>query len=232
MVNGRLIMSCEIGRNSVNTVNRTKLLACAFAASALMLSSSLSAQNAAQPERTSSFKGVLTQLNNSGVAGTFTIEQRGQGQIRIQITATGLEASPGVNVGHIHGLAGNANATCPTLAQDDDGDGFVELAEGLETYGPIILNLGDVDPNDDGIVDYSMTFNLNTSKAFEGAKNKGDLLPLHLREIVLHGLTLDTGEGANGGEANGTAGYKVVLPVACGAIMTDVSAGAMRFRTL
>ncbi len=170
------------------------------------------------PAQRSSFFGTLTQLNNSGVTGTFTIEQFGKGLIRVEIKATGLEASAGVNVAHIHGLEGNADATCPTLAQDDDNDGFVELAEGLETYGPIIVNLGDVDPNDDGIADYSMTFNVNTSSSFEGDMDKGDLLPLHLREIVLHGMTLEAGEGSNGGEADGTAGYKVVLPVACGAI--------------
>lgn len=215
----------------MNLVNRTRLLACAFATPALLLSGPAAAQKTAQPERTSSFSGTLTQMNNSGVTGTFTIVQRGQGQITVNIQATGIEASPGVNVGHIHGLEGNADATCPTLVQDDDGDGFVELAEGEETYGPIILNLGDVDPNDDGIVDYSMTFNLNTSSSFEGDMDKGDLLPLHLREIVLHGLTLEADEGSNGGEADGTAGYKIVLPVACGAIMMDESSNPLKFRT-
>jgi hypothetical protein len=183
------------------------------------------------PERTSSYNGTLTALNGSGVTGTFTIEQRGQGQIRINIQATGIERSEGVNVGHIHGLPGSANATCPTEAQDDDGDGFVELAEGLETYGPIILNLGDVDPDDDGVVNYSQTFNLNTSSSFEGTKNKNDLLPLHLREIVLHGKTLAAGQGSNGGEADGSPGYKVVLPVACGAIMSADRNDPMKFRT-
>jgi hypothetical protein len=85
-------------------------------------------------------------------------------------------------------------------------------------------------PDDDVIVDYSMTFNLNNSSAFEGDKDKGDLLPLHLREIVLHGLTLEDGEGSNGGEADRTAGYKVVLPVACGAIEQSARNG-MEFRT-
>jgi hypothetical protein len=33
------------------------------------------------------------------------------------------------------------DAKSPTILQDDDGDGFVELAEGEETYGPIQLNL-------------------------------------------------------------------------------------------
>jgi len=42
---------------------------------------------------------------------------------------------------------------------------------------------------------------------------------------------LEAGEGSNGGEADGTAGYKIVLPVACGAIMMDESRNPMEFRT-
>ena len=112
---------------------------------------------------------------------------------------------------------------CPTIAQDaaGDSDGFIELAEGATVYGPIMVQLGDVDPDNDGVVNYSQTFNLNMASTFDGDMDKGDLLPLELREIVLHGLTLDDGDGANAGEADGTAGYKTVLPVACGAVNMD-----------
>lgn len=185
----------------------------------------------ADPERTAYFSGTLSPLNGSGVTGSFTIEQRGQGQIRVHVQATGIEQSPGVNLGHIHGLQDSGNSTCPTSAQDDDGDGFVELVEGLETYGPVIIDFGDVDPDDDGTVDYSMTFNLNQSAGFASGMDKGDLLPLVNRHIVLHGLTLEQGEGSNGGEANGQAGYKVVLPVACGEIEQVSRRDGLQFRT-
>ena len=177
---------------------------------------------AQQPERTNSYSGNLAPLNESGVTGSFTIEQRGQGQIRVMIAATGLEVTDQPHVAHIHGLQ-NGMAMCPTMQQDMEGDndGFIELSEGATVYGPIILELGDVDPDNDGVVNYSKTFNLNNSAAYADGKNKRDLLPLELREIVLHGLTLEAGDGANGGEADGTAGYKVVLPVACGEIDQD-----------
>ena len=207
-------------RNIVSKLNRKASLLCAaIAAPALLLSTGLSAQSG--PERTNTFSGTLTPLNDSGVNGTFTIEQRGQGEITVTINATGLEVIDQIHPGHIHGLEGKQEAVCPTLAQDSDGDGFVELAEGLSTYGPIIINLGDVDPDNDGVVNYSMTFNLNNSPAFADGKDKDDLFPIELREIVLHGRTLQAGEGSNGGEADGSAGYKTVLPVACGEVNMD-----------
>ena len=47
----------------------------------------------------------------------------------------------------------------------------------------------------------------------------GGLIPIFSAGmLVLHGMTLEEGEGSNGGEADGTAGYKTVLPVACGAV--------------
>lgn len=167
---------------------------------------------------TQTFNGTLSPLNGSGASGTFTIERRGQGQIRVSIQATGLEVTDQPHLGHIHGREGNTEAMCPTAAQDDDNDGFIEVAEGRDTYGPIIVPLGDVDPDNDGVVNYSMTFNLNKSSTFADGMSKDDLLPLDLREIVLHGMTLEEGEGANGGEADGTAGYKTVLPVTCGEV--------------
>ncbi len=212
-------------------------LGAAMALPSLLLAAPVSGQRASEPERANSFSGRLTPLNNSGVTGTFTIEQKGQGQIRVHIQATGLEVTTQPHVGHIHGLEGNRDAMCPTIAVDapangGDGDGFIELAEGLTTYGPIIVPLGDVDPNNDGVVNYSMTFNLNKSGTFNADKDKNDLLPLDLREIVLHGMTVPAvGEGTPG-EVNGTAGYKVVLPVACGEIMKDDRRNPMEFRTL
>ena len=202
------------------STKRASVPSTALALAALLLSTASYAQN---PERTNSYSGTLTPLNDSGVTGTFTIEQRGQGQITVNINATGLEVTPNPHVAHIHGLESNQEAMCPTIAQDQagDNDGFIELAEGLPVYGPSIIPLGVVDPDNEGVVNYSMTFNLNKQSSFDTGKNKGDLLPLQLREIVLHGLTLEDGEGANGGEADGTAGYKTVLPVACGAVQMD-----------
>jgi hypothetical protein len=111
------------------------------------------------------------------------------------------------------------------LAQDTDGDGFIELTEGAATYGPIILELESVSgeyptATPGGVISFMRTFDLSDSSIFTGGFTSADLLPLTLREIVLHGRLLDpqTGLGFGPGEANGTPGYKAVLPVAAGEI--------------
>ena len=165
-------------------------------------------------------RGTLTALNASGATGTVSLQLRGDRFLTVQIDATGLEA--GVpHVGHIHGLVVDsrpADSNCPTTAQDTDHDSFVELAEGQVTYGPIIIPFGNVDPNMDGIVHFSHTYDLNDSSIYAAGFDKSDVLPIDLREVVLHGMTLQAGQGSDGGEADGTAGFKAVLPVTCGDI--------------
>ena len=127
------------------------------------------------------------------------------------IRASGLEPG-GPHVSHIHGLSSNGqsvNSTCPTRAQDSDRDGFVELEEGQATYGPILVDFGNIDPDQDGRVNFTKTFTLTGS---EGA------VPLTDRHIVIHGKTVGAVGAGTPGEVDGTAGYKVVLPVLCGEI--------------
>jgi hypothetical protein len=87
------------------------------------------------------FATDFTALNNSGVAGHAVLLLNQDAQtVTVDIQASGLE--PGqMHIQHIHGFNDDADSKSPTIAQDTDGDGFVELAEGLATYGPIQLNL-------------------------------------------------------------------------------------------
>ncbi|MCI0755031.1 hypothetical protein [Teichococcus vastitatis] len=81
------------------------------------------------------FTTDFTALNNSGVDGQALLFLDARSQtLTVHIKAEGLE--PGqVHVQHIHGFDNDKDAKTPTLAQDDDRDGFVELAEGLDTSG-------------------------------------------------------------------------------------------------
>jgi Cu/Zn superoxide dismutase len=155
----------------------------------------------------------LQALNNSGASGDATLRLSADRRtLTVQIRATGLEPG-GPHISHIHGLsAGGAavDSTCPGMSEDADRDGFVELDEGGVKYGPILIDFGNVDPDADGRVNFTTTVSLSGSEM---------ALPLDMRHIVVHGLTVPPGPGAGTqGEVNGTNGYLVVLPVLCGEI--------------
>lgn len=144
-----------------------------------------------------------------------------------------------LHVQHIHGrfdADGNpADSVSPTLADDADGDGVVELLEGLPQYGGILLSLFDEDaaamgdpfggfpsaPN--GIIDFAFEYDLDTTGAFQAGITAADLFPLDLREIVIHGAFLNPGIGGVGNEMAGNdlfdnGGYSNFVPVAAGDI--------------
>lgn len=138
------------------------------------------------------YHATLSMLNNSGVMGTAHVSLMGN-MLTVTINATGLEANK-VHPQHIHGfMENNKNSTCPTMSADTNGDGLVDLVEGLPSYGPVLLTLTPTPTADaNGEVNYTQTFTIDPS-----------LLPLQNRAIVLHGLTVN-------GE------YMATLPVACG----------------
>lgn len=141
------------------------------------------------------YRASLGALNNSGAHGTATLMLDGN-RLTVTIEAMGLEAGK-PHPQHIHGfMENNRNSTCPTSALDTNGDGLVDLGEGLPAYGPVLLDLAPMPAADaQGKVMYTRTFEISSN-----------LLPLQNRAIVLHGLTV-----------NGQ--YIATLPVACGQIM-------------
>lgn len=173
----------------------------------------------------------FTALNGSGVDGQalLTLDED-TNSLTVIISASGLE--PGqVHPQHIHGFPSGQDADVPTLAVDADNDGFIELAEGLTTYGPILLALTsppggaltDFPTAPDGTILFSQTYQLPAGQL--------DTDPmLFLREIVLHGMTVPDGVGAGTeGEVDGSNGYLAVLPVAAGEIEEVSAADAFNF---
>ena len=143
---------------------------------------------------TKEYTANLMELNHSGVSGTATLMLEGN-MLTVKIDAMGLEANM-LHPQHIHGFTdNNRNSTCPTMSADTNGDGLIDLPEGLPSYGPVLLELTPFPTADaNGEIHYMKTFTID-----------GSVLPLQNRAIVIHGLTV-----------MGT--YWPTLPVACAQI--------------
>lgn len=186
-------------------------------------------------------------LNSSGVSGTAILatatEEDGTQYLNVAITAEGL--TPGIgHIQHIHGRfdeAGNPiNSVSPTLANDTDRDGMVEVLEGVGQYGDVLLTLQDADgeftPSDAmGQLSFFQSYDLGDDSQFmspvTGTQYEAsDIMPLALREIVLHGVTVPDGigEGTMGEVNGGENGFIPILPAAAGEIEAIDMAEAMR----
>lgn len=175
------------------------------------------------------FTSDLTPLNGSGVNGTANLTLN-KNELTVRIEARGLEPDV-THLMHIHGIIAEtghpAVSTLPTTANDTDGDGFIEMAEGLPAYGPVLLPLtsppggatADYPTAPGGIINFEQIYQLPDLGIYADDFSVAELLPLTWREIVLHGMTVEGTAGAGtAGEVNGTAGYKQILPVAAGLI--------------
>jgi hypothetical protein len=145
---------------------------------------------------TKEYTANLMALNHSGVSGTASLMLEGN-MLTVKIDAMGLEANK-LHPQHIHGFTDNTrNSTCPDMSADTNGDGLVDLPEGLPSYGPVLLELTPFPTADaNGEIHYTKTFTI-----------EGSVLPLQNRAIVLHGLTV-------------MDQYWPTLPVACAQIKT------------
>jgi hypothetical protein len=148
----------------------------------------------------------LGALNDSGVSGTVEITRKGK-MLTVEIEAEGLEANK-LHPQHIHGFNDPvSDATCPEPSADKNGDGLIQVGEGLPDYGPVILPLKESFDDSfpqvggEGELDYERQFKLSPEQL-------SNLEPLHKKVIVLHGMTV-VGE-------NDKAEYVASLPIACG----------------
>ncbi|WP_108662417.1 calcium-binding protein [Acuticoccus kandeliae] len=170
----------------------------------------------------------LTGLNQSGATGTAYLLRNGD-SLTVAVAAQGMTPNE-AHFQHIHGTFGGdgspSDAMTPTLAQDTDGDGYVEVSEGAATYGDILIPLvdeaGDAPVADaNGNVYFVRTFDLTDPTIYNGSYDADDVMPFDLREIVLHGVDVPDGAGAGTGNEvdGGVNGYTPLLPAAAGEIM-------------
>jgi hypothetical protein len=219
----------------------TKIKAALTAASVLAMAAG--ASHAAPVTYTAN----LLELNDSGGEGTATfVYDSEENTLRVQVQASGLD--DGIHLMHIHGRfddSGNPIDSVTPLPEsqfdNDPADGILTVAEGAPAYGPIILPLvesGSANSNNfpsGTSIDYDRTFdfdapNAQTFFSFIGETNDrydvADLLPLMLREIVVHGVN-ENGEYIPSLPA--LAGEIEVVPVPGALILFGSAAAAFGF---
>jgi hypothetical protein len=152
--------------------------------------------------------------------------------VTIGVAASGLTPNE-VHPQHIHGFEDDRPSLIPTIALDQDRDGFVEGPEAGPVYGPVLLAAtasGEVSreavsadfPHADanGNLSFVQTYDFDLG-------NTEDALIFHELEdrlvgrlFQIHGLELPPGEGAGTPfEVNGSGGYVPGLGVANGILL-------------
>ena len=189
--------------------------------------------------KTYSYSATLVPVaNNNATAGatsTYVYDDMTD-ILTVTIDAYGLD--DGSHAQHVHGLVNPfGDSVPPTLSDDADMDGYVELAEGVPSYGAVILPLtyddGSFPVSNGGTYSFMEDYDLSdptiygfTDGSMTTRFTKADLAPtmLQFRETVIHGQNVPMGAGAGtDGEVNGTGGFIALLPTASKDIMKDGS---------
>ncbi len=173
----------------------------------------------------------LSELNGSGAGGTATVELNDDAsQATITVNSTGL-ADGLPHAQHIHGELGTANQ-CPTPDADANGDGVVDVAEGLPSYGGIQVSLnttGDTSADSGLAVDRFPVGNESYSRTIDITEAvSSELENLH---IVVHGVD-ENGDGEYNGDARSSLDdslpREATLPASCGQLaLTSAGSGGV-----
>ncbi len=145
------------------------------------------------------------------------------GELRAVVDVRGAEPADaafpeGLHPQHIH----EANR-CPDMSADVNGDGIVDVIEGVPFYGPIMIpldgNLADTSSQvatfplasgDRGTYNYSATASVSALEA-----TLGHPLALASRHVVIHGMDLATPLPASVASLPGVPA-QLTIPIACG----------------
>jgi hypothetical protein len=173
----------------------------------------------------------LAAQNGSTATATATVTVEGD-NMTVDIQGSGFTPGESPHAQHIHGVVGQ-DATCPTEAQDADGDGIVTTSEGQATYGPILVSLtteGDTTADSGLAVDRmpvaDAAGNLSYNRTFALPAGLGpNIDALH---IVQHGVVFD-GSGAYDGDRmsdlDPTLPAEATDPANCGELVAMPSGG-------
>lgn len=171
---------------------------------------SASAQDSTPQGTYVSTLGALNTQANGGTAVTGTVTTTISGDtVTVVVNAHGL--APGI----AHAMHFHADGACPTAAADTNGNGNIDVVEGVPSYGPILIpidsNLANTDPNQgnfptadaNGDINFTTTASLSALMAslHEADPNPNDAfakltanqqLDILTRTVVVHGVANNT----------------------------------------
>lgn len=145
------------------------------------------------------------------------------GELRAVVDVNGAEPADGAFPEGLHPQHIHEADRCPTMDADVNGDGIVDVIEGLPYYGPVMVpldgNLADtssqvatfpVAMGDRGTFNYTATASVS---AIEAAL--GHPLALATRHVVIHGMDLATPLPPTVASLPGVPA-QLTIPIACG----------------
>lgn len=147
------------------------------------------------------YSADLGELNDSGASGTATVTVSDDGEtMTVEVTASGLGLD-GPHAQHIHGIVDGdtvSASSCPSSADDADGDGVLTVLEGAPKYGGVQVSLtteGDTSANS-GLAVERFPVGTTLSYTRSGIPIPDALKPnLGKLHIVVHGID-ENGNGS------------------------------------
>nr|WP_143543835.1 choice-of-anchor Q domain-containing protein [Rhodopirellula sp. MGV] len=171
---------------------------------------------------------ITVAVNAAGLVANQPHIQHIHGRFASDLDQTGTLASPFVGSGGVP-----ISSRVPGPQEDTNGDGFITVGEGLAAYGNVLLNLSDPQTPappagesplenfdiasfptaPDGTIDFEMTYSFDLSDP-DQARQFNNLVPMGLREYVVHGVNTDIDVDGDGSPD----GYRVTGPAAAGTL--------------
>ncbi|WDF34165.1 hypothetical protein PTW37_04340 [Arthrobacter agilis] len=171
-----------------------------LAVPALAISAVAMAGSPAMAAHDGTYSSTLGQLNGTTGTGTITLDVAGD-QATVNLQVSGLAETfmdaPYPHVQHIHG---GAAGTCPTPANDANGDGIVNTSEAAANYGDILTTLttsGATTPAEGLNLELGGqggTYSINRTITLDDATQKA--LAAGTAVVVVHGLDPATATGS------------------------------------
>lgn len=155
-------------------------------------------------------------VNGLTASGSATVTLMGN-DVSVDIAVTG------VNPGTLHAQHIHAGTACPSPDTDPNGDGFLDVIEGLPAYGEILVNLdSELSSNPAGmfpVADASGSYTYSETASRSHLQDEIETaLRLGTRHVVIHGVDPATDLPDSVASLGGLPAW-VTLPVACGELV-------------